>query len=171
MTITTKQLTNAIDNIAEYFNEPTERRDNETGEITIVNQMGYLQGKILNGLCYNANFQHSKSLEQQDKAMREVTQLIRSHKGDEISETRLNQKLDWKERIDLQVEEVSEFLAIAEAAHLKHTGKPFAPATNVKSNPLPAPEFMTDAMKRAASMGVAKAEGNRGGGIDAAEAA
>lgn len=171
MTITIKQLANAINNIAEFFNEASERTDNETGEVTIVNEMAYVQDKILNGLCYNANFQLSKSVEQQDKAASQVASLIRSHKGDEISETRLTSKLDWKEKIDLQVSTLSALLEEAEAAYEKHTGKPFTTGSNVRKGVLPKPEFMTDAMKRAADMGIANIEGDRKGGIDAAEAA
>lgn len=167
--VTIKKLANAIDTIAEYLNEPMMKFDKETGEEYEVNGLEFIQKRILNGIAYSASKTLEYSVKTQDEAAKRLRQAIRSHTGDEISEGKLNSAIDWKERIDLQVSTLDALREQAIKAYADHTGETFSDKPRT-GKALPAREFQTDAMKRAASLlGEDVGEGNRGGGVEVAE--
>lgn len=162
-----KQLANAINTIAEFMYEPIEKKDEATGEILVVNTLAYPQKRILNGLAYAARTSLDFAIKAQDEAKTRVQQAIRSHRGDEISEQKLERALDWKERLDVQVAALDQLCEQAIAAYSQHTGEDFKMPVRIGKTET---KFQSPALQRAKAMGLGDAETTMGGGVEVAEA-
>lgn len=162
-----KQLSKAIETIAEFLNEPTERTDPETGEVTIVNAFWYPQKRILNGLAYTV----TKALESADafhsKAVMIARKAAREHTGDEISEEKLQKALDQVERATLQVQTLNRLKEVAFIVYQEQTGEELRMSALPKTEHKVDVANLSEAQRRARAL-LGTGEGNRGGGVDAA---
>jgi hypothetical protein len=164
---TVKQLTNALNTIAEFAYEPTKVVDPETGLVSeeAVNQMAFIQERMLNGICYQASNTLQATTRQYDLAKQKIMIAQREHRGDsEISERRLNNAIDWAERLELQMATLGSILETASEVFKKHTGKTF---TAPKKAPKVSSDFQTAALERAKRFN--NVESTQGGGIEVTE--
>jgi hypothetical protein len=162
-----KQLTKAIEDIAEFLNEPYEFTDTDTGEVTVRNQMWYPQKRILNGIAYTV----TKALESADsfhaKAQMIARKASREHTGDEITELQLQKALDALERSTLQVQTLNAMKETAFSVYQKTTGEELRMSSLPRSEHKVDPANLSEAQKRARIL-LGTGEGNLAGGVDAA---
>lgn len=161
-----KQLTKAIEDIAEFLNEPYEITDADTGEVTVRNQMWYPQKRILNGIAYTV----TKALESADgfhaKAQMMARKAAREHTGDEITELQLTKALDALERSTLQVQTLNALKEVSFDTYQKFTGEELRMSTLPRTEHKVDENNLTEAQKRARAL-LGTGEGTQGGGIDA----
>lgn len=164
---TIKQLTSALNTLADFMNEPGKIWDSALREEVDGNILHYPQKRILNGIAFAAvtslQFAEAKADEQRGK----VRELLRSHRNDEISERKANQAMDYLDRLNLQVTALDAFATEAMEAYQRHTGECFVAP---KQKPQTDAKFQSAAMERAAKYGIIDTELTLGGGIDAAAA-
>lgn len=165
-TVTTKELTKAIDTIGKYMTEVKEQQDRESGEIVEVNLLGYAQRRVLNGIAYSAALTLQSTEQSYDEATAKVRLAARSHRGDELSEVQLQRAIDWAQRLEMQMAHLNELVEIASEAHYRHTGEKFvAPKPRVQTER----KFQSAALEAAKRYGV-DAEAAQGGGVEVAQA-
>lgn len=163
---TTKALANAINTIATFMTEMSQKQDRDTGQIVEVNLLGYAQRRVLNGLAYSVALTLQNSQQQHDEAVAKINFARRSHRGDELSDVQLNRAIDWAERLELQIAALEALLEVAAEAHEEHTGEKFVrPAKAAMVNR----KFTTAALERAAKYGQLS-ETTMGGGVEVAQA-
>jgi len=162
---TTNALIKAIDTIAEYMTEPRIKVDRDTGEQVEFNALAYAQKRVLNGICYSAAITYQSSTEQLDTASEKVRLAARSHRGDELSELKLQGAIDWADRMQLQVAAIQTVYETAKAAYEKHTGEKF---NQPSYKPQIRKDFQSAALEAAKRYGV-EAETVREGGVEVAE--
>ena len=110
---TTKALTKAIDTIAEFMTEMSQKQDRDTGQIIDVNLLGYAQRRVLNGIAYSAALTLQSTQQSYDEAVAKVRLAARSHRGDELSELQLQRAIEWAQRLEMQLAHLSELVEIA----------------------------------------------------------
>lgn len=121
-----KKLTGAFNTIGSVFTEMYQHVDRQTGVVTDRNRLGFLQDKVLNGICYQlANAMDYTVQKTLPQAQDRVKSALRRHDGTEIAENQLAEAIDWVERLNEQLALVEASYAAATAVYLKHTGKDF----------------------------------------------
>lgn len=125
-------LTAAFTVIASSFSEVGVRTDRETGEVTQVNSMAFVQKRILNGICYSLEATLSGSQEQLEKAGKRLNQIVRTYAGGEIDKKNLESAQSWVERLQEQVETVFNAYVQAKAVYEATTAEKYLTATERK---------------------------------------
>lgn len=125
-------LTAAFTVIASSFSEVGVRTDRETGEVTQVNSMAFVQKRILNGICYSLEATLAGSNEQLEKAAKRLNQIVRSYMGGEIEKKNLESAQSWVERLQVQLATVEDAYAQAKAVYEASTGEKYLTATERK---------------------------------------
>jgi hypothetical protein len=111
-------------------------KDEATGEITVstVNQMAYTQQRVMNGICYSIELTLKGTRSSLDKACVELTQLVRSNRGDEISIRNVNSKRVWIERLEAQEQVILSLFGKAKRAYREATGDGYIGADTQRAN-------------------------------------
>jgi len=148
-TITEAKLLKALNTVAGVLHAPGEKTDRETGKVEQVNLLAYPQKKVLNGLCYSTFLTLKTTEESLDKARAQAKEAASQHRGDEISENRLNSRLDWIETLQEQQAALELVLRIASQVYEQHSGEAFVPPV---TKPRVAAEFQTRALSRAQAL-------------------
>lgn len=157
-----QSLTRAFDAIAGALHSPGQKTDRQTGQVLDINRLAYPQEKVLNGIVYSATLTLRTTEESLDKARAEAKQLAREHRGDEISENRLNGKLDWIEQLEEQAAALQLIVDLGSEAFQRHTGKVFTPPV-MRSQPRK--EFQSSALERAKRLAGIDAEAQQTDGV------
>lgn len=165
---TIKQLTSAIDTLANFMNEPGKVWNAELREEVDGNILHHPQKRILNGLAYAAVTALRFAEQRVDEQKAKIAEAVRSHRNDEISEQRLSRALDWMDNLNLQVSALLTFKDEALEAYQRHTGEKFI---EPKERTFVDRKFQSEAMERAAKYGIANGELTQGGGVEVADAA
>lgn len=118
-------LKDALTTYASHFVDMQERTDRSTGEIQLVNVLGFTQEKILNGLCYTLEFQGKQTKQTLDKAVAELRALTRSNRGDEISARNILSKGRFIEGVNFQIQHIAAAFKVATEVYADITGKPY----------------------------------------------
>ena len=163
---TTKALANAINTIAEFMTEMSQKQDRDTGQIIEVNLLGYAQRRVLNGIAYSAALTLQSTQQSYDEAVSKVKLAARNHRGDELTELQLQRAIDWAQRLEMQIAHLEALVEVAAEAHEVHTGEMFVapkPRVAVKR------EFQSAALEAAKRYGI-DTETTLGGGVEVAEA-
>jgi hypothetical protein len=160
---TAKTLTAALETIASVLHSPGVKTDRQTGQQVEVNKLAYPQEKVLNGIIYSATLTLRTTQDGLDKARAEAKAIARDHRGDEISENRLNFKLDWIEQLEEQAAALSLIVDLGSEVYERHVGKPFMPPV---MRPMPRKEFQSSALERAKRLAGIDAEAQHTDGVD-----
>lgn len=163
---TSKALTKAIETIAEFMTEVSEKQDRDTGQIIEVNLLGYAQRRVLNGIAYSAALTLQSTQSSYDEAVAKVKLAARQHRGDEISEVQLQRAIDWAQRLEMQMAHLEMLVEISSEVHERHTGEKFvAPKPRVQTSR----QFQSAALEAAKRFGI-DTESAMEGGVEVAEA-
>lgn len=149
LAVSEKQLAAALNVIARFFHE--EKTDPQSGEVK--NALAYTQGAVLNGICWKIDQLIAQTEnETMPKAQDAARRAAREHRGDEISEAKLNSRLDWIDTLKEQLSIMQMYRHAALKTYEQHTGKDFYRGqTKAPEVPANAP----GALGRMASMGLA----------------
>lgn len=118
-------LTTAFAHIAAFFYEPGMIWDAAERRETPGNQLAYTQKDVLNGICYTLLARARKQQEPIDKARADVMRLAEAQRNDEVSMNKVEQSLNWLERLIYQQTSLEEIYKAACVAHLAVTGTRF----------------------------------------------
>ena len=132
--------------IAALFHNPVIRRAGEDGE-EVLTGMASTQMMVLAGIARTVCYQLNLTKDKLDQALKDVARLQREHRGDEISENKLNRACDWVEQLEMQEATLTDMLRETKAVYALHTGKEFVePEPKLPPRKVPT----SDAMARAA---------------------
>jgi hypothetical protein len=144
MTISINKLNAALTTIASFFEE-IETVTGKDGTQEQVNRLGYLQQRILNGICYAAANAHDYTARASLPKAQDAARLaIRNDNGTELSMLEVNRRLDWVEQLNMQLAHLAAFQAAAEGTFKAATGKEFAfaPPRGVKNQDVAAKTYL-----------------------------
>jgi hypothetical protein len=129
-----QKFTKYLEGIAAIYFEAYEHTDRD-GVVTERNRKGFVQDKLLNGICYqlaNAiDYSSNKTLPQAKAA---VQRTMRAHDGTEISELNLQRSVEWVQRLNEQLAFDQAMLDAAKRVYTKATGKDFAYGRTARPN-------------------------------------
>jgi len=129
-----QKFTKYLEGIAAIYFEAYDHTDRD-GVVTERNRKGFVQDKLLNGICYqlaNAiDYSSNKTLPQAKAA---VQRTMRAHDGTEISELNLQRSVEWVQRLNEQLAFDTAMLDAARQVYTKHTGKDFAYGRTARPN-------------------------------------
>jgi len=129
-----KKFMKALREIAHIYNETYEHTDRD-GVVTERNRKGFVQDKLLNGICYqlaNAiDYSTEKTLPQAKAA---VQRTMRAHDGTEISEQNLQRAVEWVQRLNEQIAFDAAMLDAAKGIYQAYTGKDFSYGRTARAN-------------------------------------
>ena len=148
-----KKFEKALESMAAVFSEAYEHTDRQSGEVTERNRKAFMQGKLLNAVCYalanGLEYSHDNTL---PRARARVQQALREHNGTEITEQALQRAVDWVQQLTEQMAFDEAALAVAEGVHEKRVGKAFVYGRRAQVGEGNAVE--TPAMAAARAMGI-----------------
>jgi hypothetical protein len=121
-----KIVAKAMALLAGAFHEPYQHTDWQTGEVSSRNRLLFWQDGVLSGICFQLasklDYTEAKTIPQ---AKDRVAAAIRSHRGDEISETKLQSAVEWVQTLQEQAAIGLQALMAAETQYTAATGKTF----------------------------------------------
>ena len=129
-----KKFEKALTAIATIYFEAYDHTDRD-GVVTERNRKGFVQDKLLNGVCYqlaNAiDYTTERTLPQAKAA---VQRAMRAHDGTEISELNLQRAVEWVQRLNEQLAFDTAMLETAKLVYTRATGKDFAYGRTARAN-------------------------------------
>ena len=129
-----KKFEKAIAAIANVYFEAYEHTDRD-GVVTERNRKGFVQDKLLNGICYQlANAIDYTTNDTLPKAKAAVQRTMRAHDGTEISEQNLQRSVEWVQRLHDQLAFDTAALDAACRQYTIATGKDFAHTRRARTN-------------------------------------
>lgn len=120
-------ITLAFIAVAKDLTDFVEKEDKSTGEKMKVNQMAFVQKRVLNGFVYSIDSALKVTTDSIYKAGSELRGLLRSNRGDEISRRNIQSKQAFIERLQLQMQILEDMLAKAQKAFDQVTGEEYVP--------------------------------------------
>lgn len=122
-------LAAAFATVADYLTDLKMVQDKSTGEDKEVNQMAFAQRRVLNGFCFQIERQVTDTEKSIEDAAKELQSALRQARGDELSQAKIDNKVAWIERLQMQQTVLKNLLAEAMQAYTDHTGEVYITAS------------------------------------------
>jgi hypothetical protein len=124
----TSVLASALATIADYLTDLKMVTDKSTGEDKLINQMAFVQKRVMNGICFQVERNITDTKKGIEDAAKELQTALRQARGDELSQAKIDNKVAWIERLQMQETILQGLLAEAMQAYTDHTGEVYVTA-------------------------------------------